>query len=102
MALRPIQGQRCSSAGDALGHGFSFGDRAALDEAAGGEEFGVEQRSTGGTANQIVREQRQLHVEQRTLADTADDRGHAVAGVDVAARLRAIFFIEHHHGMTHG
>src|SRR5262249_59480330 len=64
------------------------------EQAAGGEEFGVEQGGTGGTAQQVVREQRELYVEERTFANAAHGGGHAVASVDVAARLRAIFFVE--------
>jgi len=31
---------------------------ATMEEAAGGEEFGVEKGSAGGAANEVVREQR--------------------------------------------
>ena len=71
-----------------------------MEEAAGGEEFGVEQGGAGGAADEIVREQGQFYIEQGTFADAADYGGHAVAGIDVAARLRAIFFVEHDNGIT--
>ena len=73
-----------------------------MEEAAGGEKFGVEQGGTGGAADQVVRKKRQLNVEERAFADTADDRGHAVAGVDVAAWLRAAPLVEDHHGIPEG
>src|SRR5712692_11346473 len=75
---------------------------ARLQEAAGGEELGVEKGGAGGTAHEVVREEREFYVEQGTHADAADDRGHAVAGVDVAAGLRAIFLVENDDGMAHG
>jgi hypothetical protein len=74
---------------------FSFGRRALLEEAAGGQEFGVEQGCACGAADEIVREQRQLDVEQRAFADAAYDRGHAIARVHVAARLRAALVVEY-------
>jgi len=70
------------------------GDSRAREEAADGQEFGIEKGGAGGSAQQIVREQRELDVEERAFADAAYGGGHAVAGVDVAARLRAIFFVE--------
>src|ERR1700687_2280055 len=65
-----------------------------IQEAAGGEELGVEQGGAGSAADQVVREQCQLYVEERAFADAADHGGHAVAGIYIAARLRAIFFVE--------
>jgi hypothetical protein len=73
--------------------GLARGD-AVLEEAAGGEEFGVEKSGTSGATDEVVGEQREFHVEQRTFADAADDGGHAIAGVNVAARLRAILLFE--------
>src|SRR5712692_5971612 len=71
---------------------------AMTEEAAGGEEFGVEKSSTGGAADEIVREQREFDPEERAGADAADDNGHAAAGQNIAARLGAIFFVEHENG----
>ena len=64
-----------------------------MEEAADGEEFGIEDGGTGGSADEIVREKRQLDVEERTFADAANDGGHAVTGAGVVARLRAIFLV---------
>src|SRR2546421_11385020 len=64
-----------------------------MEEAADGEEFGVEDGGTGGSAHEIVREERELDVEKRTFADAAYDGGHAVTGIGVMARLRAIFLV---------
>jgi hypothetical protein len=33
-----------------------------MQQAAGGEEFGVEQSGAGGASHQVMREQRQLYV----------------------------------------
>ena len=60
--------------------GVTWGD-AAVEEAAGGEELGVEQGGTGGATDEVVGEQGQLDVEERAFADAADDGGHAVSGV---------------------
>lgn len=49
-----------------------------------------------------MREQCEFNVEQRAFADAADYGGHAVAGIDVAARLGAIFFVENDDGIFHG
>ena len=87
---------------DGLGElGLDRGD-AAGEEAASGEEFGVEQGGTGGAADEVVGEQSELDVEQRAFADAADDGGHAVSGVNVAAGLRAVLAIDDHHRMTDG
>src|SRR6266571_5123362 len=75
---------------------------AVFEEAAGGEELGVEKSAAGGATHEIVREQRELYVEQGTFADATDDGGHAISGVDVAARLRAILLVEDNDRMTHG
>ena len=81
-------------AGDGFGEVLLRHGGAALEEAASGEEFSVEKSGTGSTADQIVREQRELYIEERAFADAADDGGHAVAGIGVAARLGAIFVVE--------
>src|SRR5271154_1345811 len=83
-----------------LRHQFSFGRRALLEEPAGGEKFGVEQGCACGAADEIVREQRELDIEQRAFADAAYDGGHAIAGVHVAARLRAVLVVEYLNGMA--
>src|SRR5713101_10021718 len=75
---------------------------AGLEEAAGGKKLGVEKGCSSGAADEVVREEREFYVEQGTRADAADDCGHAVAGVDVAAGLRAIFLVENDDGMAHG
>src|SRR5712691_4523568 len=61
---------------------------ARPQEAAGGEKLGVEKGCASGAADEVVREEREFDVEQGTPADAADDHGHAVAEVDVVARLR--------------
>src|SRR6266850_2014182 len=81
--------------------GFARGD-AAIEEAAGGEELGVEEGGAGGAADEVVGEQGQLDVEKGTFADAADDGGHAVSGVEVAPGLRAVFFLEEDDGIPHG
>jgi len=92
---------RCS-AGDGFGElGVARGD-AACEEAAGGEELGVEQGGAGGATDEVVGEQGQLDVEEGAFADAADDGGHAVAGVNVATRLGAIFVVEDEDRMAHG
>ncbi len=75
---------------------------AAIQEAAGGEEFGVEKGGTGGAADEVVGEESEFDIEERAFADAADYGGHAVAGVDVAARLRAVVAVDHVNGMTKG
>ena len=75
-----------------------WGD-AVLEEAAGGEELGVEQGGAGGAADEVMREQREFDVEERAFADAADDGGHTIARFDVAAGLRAIFLGEDHDGI---
>ena len=77
-------------------------DAGAGEEAAGGEEFGVEQGGAGGSSEQVVREQGELHVEQWTFADAADDGGHPVAGIHVASWLRAIFFFKNNNRISYG
>src|SRR6266403_1055891 len=75
---------------------------AMLEEAAGGQEFGVEEGGTGGAADQIVREQGEFDVEQGAFADAADNSGHAVARVEIAAGLGAIFFVQDDDGIFKG
>src|ERR1700730_3049897 len=72
---------------------------AVLEKTAGGQELGVEQSGAGGTADEVVGKQREFYVQQGAFADAADDRGHAVAGADVAARLRASFVVEDDDGI---
>jgi hypothetical protein len=81
---------------------LAFGVNAVMEKAAGGEEFRVEEGGSGGAADEIVREQGELYVEERALADAADDGGHAVSSVNVASRLRAVVLIKDEHGMTYG
>ena len=73
-----------------------------FEKTARGEQLRVEKSAAGGSTHEIVREQRELHVEERAFAHTADDGGHALAGMQVAARLRAIGFVEDHNRMAHG
>src|SRR5258708_7395162 len=73
---------------------------AALEESAGSEELGVEQGGACGAADKVVREQREFYIEQGTFADAADDGGHAVAGVNVAAGLGAILVVEDDNGVS--
>ncbi len=73
-----------------------------MQQAAGGQEFGIEQGCAGGASHQIVREQRQLYVEQRAFANAADYGGHAGAGIYVAAWLRAILLFQHDNGIAQG
>jgi len=81
---------------------LAFGVNAVVEEAAGGEEFGVEEGSASGSADEIVREQGELYVEKRAFADAADDGGHAVSGVNVASRLRAVVVLKDKDGLTDG
>src|SRR5882724_13452664 len=80
--------------------GLARGDTAG-EEAAGGEEFGVEEGGAGGATDEVVGEQGQLDVEEGAFADATDDRGHAVSGVEVATGLGAIFFLEDDDGIAH-
>src|SRR2546430_10896765 len=50
----------------------------------------------------MVREQRELYVEERTFADADDDGGRAVSGVGVAPRLRATLVVEDEDGIAQG
>src|SRR4051812_27031266 len=52
-----------------------------------GEQLGVEQGSARGAADGIVREQRELPVEQRTGPQPADGRRHAGAAFHIEPRL---------------
>jgi len=53
-----LQNRLARLTGDGFGDArLAWGD-AVLEEAAGGEEFGVEQGGAGGTADQVVREER--------------------------------------------
>jgi hypothetical protein len=61
-----------------------------LQLAQAGEQFGVEDGGSGGSANGVVREHGELPVEHRAGAQAADGHGHAVAAIAVEARLRAI------------
>jgi hypothetical protein len=79
---------------------LAFSVNAAFEQAAGGEEFGVEEGGASGAADEIVREQGEFYIEERALADAADDGGHAVSGVNVASRLRAVVVIKDKHGLT--
>ncbi len=69
-------------------------DRSVCAEklSLGGEHLGVEQGRSGGAANRVVREQRELPIEQAAGAQAADGGRHAVAAIDVETRLRPIFF----------
>jgi len=91
--LRPLQTERCGLAGNGFGEVSLRDGGAAIEEAAGGEEFGVEQGGTGSAADQVVREQISL-TSKSGIRGRADDGGHAVAGIGVAAGLRAIFVVE--------
>jgi len=75
---------------------------AVIEEAAGGEEFGVEEGGPCGAADEVVGEKSELDVEKRAFADAAYYGGHAVAGVDVAARLGAVVAVENDDGTADG
>src|SRR6266568_3705266 len=47
-----------------------------------------------------MRKQSKFDVEERAFANAADDGGHAIAGIDVAARLGAIFLVENDNGIS--
>ena len=64
-----------------------------------GQQFRVEQRRPRGAAHQVMRKERQLHIQQRAFADAADDGGHAVASVCILAGLRPVFPVVQHDGM---
>src|SRR5437016_6690459 len=91
---------RCGLAGDGFGHVLLWHGGAALEEAASGQQLGVEQGGARGAADEVVREQREFDVEQRAFADAADDGGHAVSGVNIATRLRPILFVEDDDGVS--
>src|SRR3954469_7362665 len=55
-----------------------------------GEQLGVEQGSAGGAADGVVREQRELPVEQRTRPQPADSRRHPSAALHIEPGLRAV------------
>jgi hypothetical protein len=58
-ASSSLHGQKTGLAGDGLGDSsFLTGVYAALEEAARGEQLGVEQGGAGGATHQIVRKQR--------------------------------------------
>src|SRR5437667_606211 len=98
----PLQDLRSRLAGDGFGDALILHGGAAIEEAAGGEEFGVKQGGASSAANQIVREQRELYIEQGAFADAADDGGHAVARVRVATRLGATLVVEDNDGIAQG
>jgi len=79
-----------------------LGVNAVMEKAAGGEEFGVEEGGACGSADEIVREQGEFYVKKRAFADAADDDGHAVSGVNVASRLRAVVVLKDKDGLTDG
>src|SRR5580698_11310904 len=95
-----------ASAKDLLGDGVRSGSTrsgvlsAPRNESASREQFGVQERSACRSSDEIVREQSQLDVEQRAFTHASDDGSHAVAGVDVAPRLRAIVVVDNFDGMT--
>src|SRR6266700_4540943 len=47
-----------------------------------------------------MRKQSKFDVEERAFANAADDGGHAIAGIDVATRLGAIFIVENDNGIS--
>src|ERR1700722_4032780 len=65
---------------------------AEVEFAEHGENFSVENGCAGCSANGVVREQRELPIEDVAGAQTADSGGHAVAAHEVEARLRARVF----------
>src|SRR5215831_5875290 len=75
------------SGNDRLGNA-RFWRAAMAEQAAHGQEFGVQEGGAGCAAHQIVRQQRELHIQQRAFTNAADDGGHAPAEVGVAAGLR--------------
>ena len=103
--LRPHKCQDTRARGlarDGFGEARPAGGDAALEEAAGSEELSVEQCGAGGATDQIVREQCEFDVEERTFADAADYGGHATAGVHVTSWLRAIFLVEDNDRISQG
>ncbi len=98
----PSRKSKTHSAGDGFGDALIRHRGAAVEEAAGGEEFGVEKGGAGGTANEVVGEQGEFYVEERAFTNAADDGGHAVASGDVATGLGAIFFVEDDNGIFQG
>src|SRR6266567_1643603 len=47
-----------------------------------------------------MRKQSKFDVEERAFANAADDGGHAIADIDVATRLGAIFLVENENGVS--
>ena len=66
----------------------ALGDRFQLTQA--GEQLGVQDGGSGGSANGVVREHGELPVEHAAGAQAADGDGHAVAAIAIEARLRAV------------
>src|SRR5208282_2592601 len=58
--------------------------------ALGFEELGVEQRGSGGAADGVVREHGELPVEDRAGAQASAGDGHAMAAVEIEARLGTV------------
>src|SRR5258708_21152610 len=81
---------------------IEFGGVSVMQKAADGEELGVEDGGTGGSADKIVREKGELDVEERTFADASDNGGHAATPIPVSTRLRPIVFVPDADRMAHG
>src|SRR5260370_21164937 len=93
----PSRKSKTHSAGDGFGDALIRHRGAAVEEAAGGEEFGVEKGGAGGTANEGVGEQGEFYVEERAFTNASDDGGHAVRRGGVPTGLGAVFFLEGGH-----
>jgi hypothetical protein len=95
------RGSRVSRSGLGGGHGVAGGSPAS-EQSAGGKKLGIEKGGAGSTADEVVRKQSEFYIEQRALADAAHYCGHAVSRVNVAARLRAVFFFQDDDGLLYG
>src|SRR5258708_4711654 len=58
--------------------------------APGFEQFGIQHGCAGGAADGVVREHRELPLQDSAGAQTADGRSHARSQVDIEPRLRTV------------
>src|SRR5260370_19536731 len=90
----PSRKSKTHSAGDGFGDALIRHRGAAVEEAAGGEEFGVEKGGAGGSGNEVVGEEGEFYVEVRAFTKAAHDGGHPDAAGDVPTWLGALFFFD--------
>src|SRR6185437_14536419 len=69
--------------------GPDWREAAEIELAQHGENLGVENRCTGRAAHRVVREKRELPVEDRARTQASNGGRHAVAAMEIKLRLRA-------------